>query len=285
MPKQRAPPSSEEDGTKPPVDGCRDDLPSSIVGEPSNPCLPTDLAPGQSVVVSARVHAEDEPGHYVLSGIYSWREGSTSKTSTVQWEPVTVTSSWALEEGFFGLLKDLALPIVVVLLGVWFRASEQRRANVQEIWSQMLHISHHNAERHYMPSLTAINRLLVDHGRWTSSSGNEKERLQRDLLLDLLVFLRKVLHQLQEIGGFYFKNRLGEDIVVGVWKMVRKEAEFRLGRRELDLFLARIEPTQTPGELNFLLEAEADRPSWRRATPRVSLKLTLSKSPVREAME
>jgi hypothetical protein len=169
----------------------------------------------------------------------TWRDSSgRAHQRAVSFPPIETLDFWStFDRGLLGLLKDLALPIVLLILGVVFRSTEQRRAALQETWNQMLEKSHKNAERHYMPVSAALLRLRTSYDDLPEEALKQKALRDQDLRLifaDFLVLLVRVRRLVRAIGGFYFKDREGEALAAAVWYQFRSVMENKVDRVRLE---------------------------------------------------
>lgn len=200
--------------------GCR---PESL--DPPHAEAMPPLAVGETIVVSAEV-AREAPGKHQFTGLLSWREHSpgteprgVERRKQVFVATVKSEQRWSdfrlgsVDDvvGLLDLLSKLLWPILGFLLGVLFNRGAERRAAQQQTWSQMLAKSHENAERYYMPASSAVFSFLRRIERGSSDEG----------FFYLALFLRRMHVLVSDIGGFYFKDRLSEDIVHHLWTYFR----------------------------------------------------------------
>ncbi len=211
--------------------------PACQAGQTQSPArtgLPRNLAAGAAVTVRGDLVRRGRAGNYLLAGAYGWRDAAGHDRRGIVWVgPVEVTKNWAdwrarvtedlpevLTEVVLPVLKDLAWPLVFFLLGWMFKAGEQRRAAVQQTWTQMLSKSHQNAERHYMPVSSAI------YG-WRDSLEPASEEQVDKALYYFALLLRRMDELRRDISGFYFKDRLGEMVAGRAWELLRDRFQGR----------------------------------------------------------
>ena len=137
----------------------------------------------------------------------------------------TVQSRWnEIPLWIYGLIKDLALPVVLVVLGVFFQSRESKREHERhqtarerdlksETWKQMLPESHTLAKEYYAPMAGSISGLLqaFDLALKEPDLGKRLPHLRRTFYFLMLLgkCLRVTSHKL---GGLYFKDRVGEQL-------------------------------------------------------------------------
>ncbi len=103
--------------------------------------------------------------------------------------------------------------------------SEQERQQLFQTWNQMLRVSHEDATKHYMPILAAAKtvrahvtecRASLQQARPAPSVVPAEDKYKHALFY--LVLLRKRNKRFTDRrGGFYFKDRVGEDLAAACW--------------------------------------------------------------------
>lgn len=222
---------------------------------------PLDLLEGEAVAVSFELVPSGESGIFNLTRGFAWSDGDGKQhRGFVEFGAVTVTDRWSLLAGWF---KDLALPIVLLLLGSVFGFLEKRRTEVQQTWHQMLPKSHENAELYYMPMSSSILRIREGLQRFDRAQGpSEKKKHRGELYYDLLILLRRNREFVVKIGGWYFKDFEGELLAQTCWNLFRADTEERLGRAALESLLDQIGPQDSIGDVRRRFEAAVDKGPW-----------------------
>ncbi|MGH7342822.1 MAG: hypothetical protein ACREKH_20250 [Candidatus Rokuibacteriota bacterium] len=165
------------------------------------------------------------------------------------------------------LLKDFALPVAVLLLGFWFERTRKR----QELWHQMLERVHENAQHHYMPLSGAIFGLRTEWSRAfpENSVGKLDDETTARLFFYFVLIHARVKRLKDEIGGYYFKNRDGENLIQSALVLfVRRSLRPIVGatdlRKDLDALTSRIDVAET---LDCFLERGTPPPETHLVWP------------------
>lgn len=235
---------------------------------------PAILAPGERVILTAALRAGRSMGKVAPTAFYRWRAGAGPlRQGVTTIGSVELAGSW---ETVLRFVEVLIWPVVLLGLAGLFKWTEQQRAEIQQTWTQMLHKSHENAERFYMPISSQIMRLRKDLERLekatalceaTTVDDAERERrlspLHCALFEDLLVLVRRQREMAARIGGWYFKSRSGEDLVAEVWRCFLLTAHERLERplleRVLDGLAAKDSPAQVAQKLASTLADDGSK--------------------------
>ena len=206
-------------------------LDSNKPTEPSN--LPDRLEPGQAVTVTGSLQRSPKSGEFMVTGVYAWIDpNGREHRGLVPIGPIEVTKKWEswddwkerYKEDFpiiakdmvIPFLKDLAWPVVFFFLGILFKAGEERRTAAQGTWSQMLPVIHGHTTEYYLPISTAAAGLL------SSLEQNAVKDVDEDFYNMALLF-RRMRATMHDIGGFYLKDRGGEDLVLACWALIFDE--------------------------------------------------------------
>lgn len=131
----------------------------------------------------------------------------------------------------YNLLKDLAFPIFLAVFGVFLKLmtdrrdrrdklGTERRELSAETWKQMLPKSHKLAGAYYMPLSGAALGISVEWKRCTDRP-TERDQAARMIYYYILNFGRVMRDLRYSTGGFYFKDRIGEQIAGRCWKQIR----------------------------------------------------------------
>ena len=144
--------------------------PLCVSGDPEK-FIP-DIQPKGSVVLGARLVPVSASGRYAVGGLLAWNdEEGRQRYSAVSLGPVQVTTHFRECLNLFaGLVKDLALPIVLLLLGTVFQFAQKRRdEKVQarqkerdielQVWQSELPRIHSYAEEHYLGIVGSLRHL------------------------------------------------------------------------------------------------------------------------------
>lgn len=187
------------------------------------------LPPGTAVSLAVRLRSTGEVGRFTPRIIYAWRDAAQLRHQGIVWAgPIEVKSWWSTIRA---PVVDLAWPVVILILGWWLKTALQKRTETQQILHLMLPKIHENAEKYYMPLCTKIRRLdEVWQELGHADSEVEWNKLFNMLFYELWVLLMIDDRMNREIGGWYLKNRNGEDCADECWEPFRSELERRLDR-------------------------------------------------------
>ena len=204
--------------------------------------LAQGLRPGQSVTVQGKLDALESHDAQNIEAVVSWSSpaGVRSQTIVALGQSI-IESGWErFGKGVYEFIKDFALPILLLaltlLFGWWDKqresarkdADEQReraRKSAEEVrtwqaetWKQMLPISHRLATKHY----TRIGASLRDALDSIEVCLEEKdpakrEPSEREALYNILLLGRQVEEMGNQVGGLFFKDRVGEKLAAQCW--------------------------------------------------------------------
>ncbi len=255
--------------------------------------LPTVLHPGESRAVFGRLEPTGRASHGV-SGAFGWRDRAGEHAGFLVVPEGPADRGWQRALDFVGrlvlfvrdLVKDLAWPVVLALLGWYLKRRDDRRekaeqdaerereaketaekeaqeakerrqreereererrqAGFQQTWNLMLPKSHRNAERHYMPVLNRVDELC------RSASGSSPDATRR--LWALLTLFRAMRDLSLSIGGFYFRDLEAEELAGRCWQLFFLRAEEGLGRRDLEFAIDQLSSSETLDTFSRRLE-------------------------------
>ena len=168
-----------------------------------------ELKPGENIGVWAYFRPHTPHDTTTLNGLVSWRsvEGDPSQLF-VTFGDLKVQGLW---DRTYQLIKDFALPLVVLLLPFLIQQMAQKRAHLAETWNLMLPDSHHTTMTYYMPLGSPLNSALRDFVKWSDAPNpGQKKEEARAIFFHLMLFRRRLKHAMEKLGGYYFKDRVGE---------------------------------------------------------------------------
>ncbi len=179
--------------------------------------------PGQSITFQGRLHCLDSTEPSIINAKVSFdsllKNTAIHSDRIVSLGPLVGRSPW-LE--FVTTYKELLLPLVVTIFGLYFTSRQAKvqteRAEVGETWNKMLPISHKLAMGYYLPMMRPLLRVLRDirnHKEKEISVDFATSSVEERSIFFHLVFFWWYFNTTQNIqGGIYFKNRVGEKIVL-----------------------------------------------------------------------
>lgn len=157
--------------------------------------------------------ASDTAQRFTATAEFDWRTNTGPETETLFLGPIIVRMRseprvYAISKMWVNLLKDLALPIVLIVATSLF-STRQRNAEARSAsWNLMLEKSHANAEHYYMPLAHAANLVAV---RFKSADPSRPETFDV-LTYYVLVFFKRYRVMFERIAGFYLNTRSAERI-------------------------------------------------------------------------
>ena len=208
------------------------------------PCdlIAAELKRGQTITVWGDLRASESRETYAMSAVVGWTRPDKTRSqlavplgqSLVQ----TKCDQWLSSAREW--LKDFAWPLILGVLAVafpfWARRREQReetrakevervrqeqdrdRAQLVQTWNKMLPQSHKLATQHYMPIEGPVRAALEFMVRHRDKKEEDRDhKTARRAFYNLLLFERRVRHMADSVGGFYFKDRMGEELAVNCY--------------------------------------------------------------------
>lgn len=210
------------------IGGCWD-MPADLlcwpgVTAPSPPSSPRELKPGETLTGRAELAATESAGDHEIALRTVW-EGGAALLVTRPVALVTANGLLALHavRGYrvlLELLENLALPLVLLALGFLVKNIESDRAETHQTWAQMLPKHHENSERYYVPLcsfLLSLTRKLPEEPAAPSDC--------RRSFFYLMMFFKLFKTMQERIGGFYLKDRKGEDVLTALYHLLFLGAE------------------------------------------------------------
>jgi hypothetical protein len=214
--------------TPPPECGVPSNSPEPApTGDPS--LIAGRLEAGQSRTIWGDLQATKPNHKQSLVAVVGWSSDGqpVSWSSAVLGQAASITSSERLWTQFRDVVKDVGMPILLLVASLWFgvrqhvkeneeEAEQTKRAQLAEVWKQMLPESHQITKNHYLPLLGAaqqsIQKLDSFCGLPDKTTGEAKATL-RMAFYHLMLFAWNAREANWNIGGYYFKDRIGERLV------------------------------------------------------------------------
>ena len=232
------------------------------------------LEPGQSAVVSGQLVAESAHEKEAVIAEVSWRnDGDSLSNQFALLGETTVQGSFEhwRSSAAYDLAKDLAWPIVLLVLGagagLYDRSREDRRNRAAELraqtiqtWNSMLPASHKLATKYYMPVEAAAVALLgaMEKRAYALKVANEDQQVANEewAFYFLLLLFRRLRSLVNDKGGWYFKNRVAEELVSECLKGFRTRVLYEPVELQgkLSLAISEIDPSEKLGEFQVKLE-------------------------------
>lgn len=191
--------------------------------------LPQPVLAGQSMTVAGGLAPNTAHKKEILTLVIEWvAAGRPVSSSTVTLGENQVQTAWEdwSSSWFYQLLKDLALPVVLLVIGASLSLSAKRRDARSETLKLMLPISHKYAAKYYLPLSRATERAAIalykitEYQQASTSppssasppalSPDDLESFKLQAFFYILQGKRLLDLTRKAIGGVYFKNLRGE---------------------------------------------------------------------------
>jgi hypothetical protein len=214
----------------------------------------TILQPGETVDFTTVLTAAQTAQRFTATAEIEWCTEMGSDSETLFLGPIFVRLQsepriYAISKMWVDLLKNLALPIVLIIATSLF-STRQRNAEARSAsWNLMLEKSHANAEHYYMPLAHAADLLAL---RMNSADPAKPSTFDVPTFYTLVLYKRYRV-MFERIAGFYLNTRAAEDIAaacldafsIGLMKWVdqatRSKAKDYVGRyMELHTFKEKV---------------------------------------------
>jgi len=258
---------------------------SSVSCDPVGANLPAQfvdqIQPGQSIAFWGTVVATRNHPRSRVSFIFRYSTSSGESSTIVYAGNLAVRTGWQnfWTSTYLGL-KDLALPIVLAILGLALnfvtnrrdrrlQAQDREKALQAETWNQMLPVSHKLASKFYIHLAGAAWQLVNEWKEYQnlgedSSIREEKARRTLYFMVSMGLFMKDMK---RSIGGFYLKGRVGERIASSSWVGIRRgfpsfqeeplRAYFRTlnnlsAKDDIDSFLKKIDDETNPAHSSIV---------------------------------
>jgi hypothetical protein len=195
---------------------------------------PAPLPAGEAERFCGRLTLPDEPAVVRLPVRVSWDGGAGAASGRLlELGPVRVydpgKERWRrFVDRATSLLIDLALPFALGLLGWLFKLHQDDRQRMEETWNLMLPIVHATSERYYTPVLSALAGVDRRCRQRVRDGGDMQPPGDDDVNEGFFYFVGLLSHLwalVQERGGFYFKDRAGEEMAQASWSAVLRRAK------------------------------------------------------------
>lgn len=193
----------------------------------------TLLQPGEMTEFRSvtELRASDTPQRFTATAEVDWCTDLGPDSETIVLGPITVRGEsepriFAVSKMWVDLLKDLALPVILIVATSLFSIRQRNAEARGASWNLMLEKSHANAEKHYMPLSNAALRAAL----MQESANPADPKSFHPVTFEYLLFLKRYRLLWEDIGGFYLSTRSGEKIVVQCMNALEKEFQKWLER-------------------------------------------------------
>jgi hypothetical protein len=227
------------------------------------------LAPRQSCQFSLALAPACRSGTYGVTVWLLWSQADTRDQLSLLLGPITIDRGWSAAQfaragrRFAGIVKDLALPIVLAILGAFFAArqsdrearrkaqqdqlervraqrekdaeakrieADKKQAERQEVGRLLLTRILDLARMHYLPFVAQSKSILGESIK--KRAGGADADFEK-LFFHLLLLLKHMeVFRLKE-GGVFFKRRDGEKAMTAAWYLLKTTSYRGLGGDEI----------------------------------------------------
>jgi hypothetical protein len=238
---------------------------------------PKSLKKGESAVVYALLQPKSWYGYHGASGVLTWKDPTgLARERAVSLPAVRISSELGRVFATLGrsldLAKDLALPVVLLVLAGFLQRRDRNREHTQEerdkmqallreTWALMLPKVSTYAEQHYMPIESSIATFRDALKMDDPAEGH----LQA--LFNLLLFLRNMQYLADETGGLFFRNLQGEELAGKLWFLFRERAWAALERKDYARAMTVLSAKENYADFLDKLEGRAPLSDKSDATP------------------
>lgn len=193
------------------------------------------FAPGAATTHPVDLKALNETSSGIITSGVHWRVGKSLTFTTVAIGPVEVRTKEGLglilSRAVLSFFKDLALPIVLVLLAYAVQRLQQEKTSHQETFHAMLPRAHENIVRFLLPILSSAHRFL----RYFDPRVSQPSLQQT--LFNLLFILKGMRSLVFKGGGIFFTNITGETAVQACWREILGIVETKFGAQQVSEIL------------------------------------------------
>jgi hypothetical protein len=242
--------------------------------------IATKLEPGESRTIWGDLISDQINHAQNLFAVIGWSSGKEGRS----WSSASLGSAASITEGqrlwsdVRDVVKDIGMPILLLLLsivvGLQQRNREEKqkqldaqRAQISQTWNQMLPESHRVAKKYYMPMIASLQETIRRSEAYISQRATDlkgADANKRRAFYHLTMFAWHAREVSWKIGGYFFRNRVGEKLAYYAFLKYYKlygddESTLRDRTKLLDLLVAN-------STLSSFTDLEASSPDiWKNA--------------------
>ncbi|HEX3125980.1 MAG TPA: hypothetical protein VH394_01495 [Thermoanaerobaculia bacterium] len=187
------------------------------------------FAPGAATTQAVDLKALSETSSGIITARADWRVGKARSNTTLAIGPVEVRTEESLglilSRTILSFFKDLALPIVLVLLAYAVQHLQQEKTSHEETFHAMLPRAHENIVRFLLPIVSSANRFL----RYLPEAQKKDAAALQQTFYHLLSIAKGMHNCSRKGGGIFFTNIPGETAVSNCWKELLARMGTKLG--------------------------------------------------------
>lgn len=232
----------------------------------SNPTQnqPQTLTTGESCTAQLTLSADERSGTSAVTVFADWNEGAPEEASLslgpIKFDSLFGPARWnRLGRRTAQVLRDLMIPIVLALIGIWFnrkqddreqqrrkvekkreaqrRKAEQKEADRQQVRMLLLKTVMRLAKKYYLPIVAEAKAVVLE---------NKKDKAVRStdlLFFHLLLLLKRIDDLKMKEGAVFFQKRFGEATIGYAWTILRAASYGVLGEDLLSAALTEVVKT------------------------------------------
>ena len=190
------------------------------------------LSTGESCDAHLTLTADERSGTSAVTVFVDWNEGAPEEASLslgpVKFDNLFGAARWnRLGRRCAQVLRDLMIPIVLALIGIWFnrkqddreelrRENEQKESDRQQVRILLLKTVMELEKNHYLPIVSVTTSILTQMNK-------DGQPIDRDkLFFYVLMLLKRMDHLKRKEGGVFFEKRSGEYAAHYAWLVLRE---------------------------------------------------------------
>jgi hypothetical protein len=173
------------------------------------------IGKGDDFTFQAKPLTPEAAGTYQARVEISWTRNDVRQSRAITLGPIRVRQAqepriFALTKAYVDVFKDVAMPLVLLLIP-WLLTSQQRHTEADRAsWNLMIGKSHENAEKYYLPVVTAVKEAYRALPKLNPSNPATFDALTFHLLL----FRKRARVLFEKVAGYYLPTRDAEKLVV-----------------------------------------------------------------------
>lgn len=220
------------------------------------------LAPGQSCMATVYLTAAERSGMSAVTVFVDWTgtavgnaagttTGGAPEEASLSLGPVKFDSTFGparwnrLGRRVAQVLRDLAIPIMLALIGIWFNwrqnlreakraKADKKQADRQQVRMLLLKTVMKLAKSHYLPIVSEAKAVVLE---------GKKEKAARSvdlLFFHMLMLLKRIDDLKMKEGAVFFQKRFGESTIGYAWTILKAATYGVLGEELVSAALTEV---------------------------------------------
>lgn len=181
------------------------------------PRVVTSLAPRSAMFFRPRSQLTSSlsPRKFNVTAEFEWRVDNTMRRQPISLGPISVRGVdeprlYSAGKAYVALMKDLFLPIVLLVMASMFTRQQAQTETDRASWNLLLERIHENTAHHYLPIAAAAR----DAAAKFEVLNLDKPETIDDLTFRVLLFRKRTRVLFERIGGYQFNTRDGEVVAI-----------------------------------------------------------------------